>query len=259
MRLRDKIAIVTGSSRGIGKAIALALAREGAHIVVAARTEIENPRLPGTIYKTAEEVQQLGQRALALRTDVGDEQSVEEMIQRTLKEFGKVDILVNNAATGSPTQLVDIPVKRWDLITRINLRGTFLCTKGVLPNMMKRREGSIINLSSIVSTLISEVVTGIKTGIAYDVTKAGIDRFTFGLAEELKEYNIAANALRPHHTASEGWSLWNPDVDKSGWQKPEMWGRYAVFLAAQDAKTLTGKTLLAKELEKEAARLQWAF
>lgn len=243
MKLRAKVAIVTGASRGIGRAIALALAREGADVVIAARTEEEKGPLPGTIHKTANEIRALGRRALAIKTDVTKEEEVEEMVRRTLAEFGPIDILVNNAGINVPGRVLDIPIKRWDLIMAVNLRAAFLCTKAVLPKMVEQRSGSIINLSSILGT--REIVGG----VAYGVTKAAIERFTYGLAEEVREYNIAVNALCPSYTDTEGIRVWAGDADRSGWQKPEMWGRYAVFLAAQDAQSLTGRVLTAEELE----------
>jgi citronellol/citronellal dehydrogenase len=242
MKLEGKVAIVTGASRGIGKAIAIALAKEGANVVVAARTEQEGGRLPGTIHKTADEIRALGRRALAIRTDVTKEESVEKLATRTVQEFGAIDILVNNAGIDVPGKVLDISIKRWDLVIAVNLRGTFLCTKAVLPTMVKRRSGNIINLSSVVGTMM------IMFDVAYGVAKAAIERFTRGLAEELKEYNIAVNALCPSLTDTEGFGQWMPGVDRSGWQRPEMWGRYAVFLASQDASSLTGKVLIAEEL-----------
>jgi len=247
MKLESKVAVVTGASRGIGKAIAIALAREGADVVVAARTEGETGPLPGTIHKTAEEIHALGRRSLAIKTDVTKEEQVAEMVSSTLEKFGRIDILVNNAGINVPGRVLDISVKRWDLIIAVNLRGTFLCTKAVLPTMIERKSGSIINLSSILGT------RDISGEVAYGVTKAAIERFTYGLAEEVREYNIAVNAMCPSYTDTEGIGVWTPDVDKSAWQKPEMWGRYAVFLAAQDAGSLTARALVARELAELGA------
>lgn len=248
MKLEGKVAIITGASRGIGKAIALALAREGADVVIAARTEEEKGPLPGTIHKTADEIRALGRRALAIKTDIAKEEEVEAMVRRTIDEFGGIDILVNNAGIDIPGTLVEVSTKRWDLIMAVNLRGAFLCTKAVLPKMMEQKRGSIINLSSILGTRV------IESGVPYGVTKAAIERFTSGLAKEVKEYNIAVNALCPGYTDTEGVRLWYSNVDRSLWQKPEMWGRYAVFLACQDASSLTGRTLTAEELEKECGQ-----
>jgi len=248
MKLEGKVAIVTGASRGIGKAIALALAREGADVVIAARTEEEKGPLPGTIHKTADEIRALGRRALAIKTDVTKEEEVEAMVRRTLNEFGSIDILVNNAGINIPSTLVEVSTKRWDLIMAVNLRGIFLCTKAVLPKMMEQKRGNIINLSSILGTRV------IEGGVPYGVTKAAIERFTSGLAEEVKGYNIAVNALCPSYTDTEGTRFWALSGDRSHWQKPELWGRHAAFLACQDASTLTGRSFTAEELERECGR-----
>ncbi|MFX0200852.1 MAG: SDR family NAD(P)-dependent oxidoreductase [Candidatus Hodarchaeota archaeon] len=243
MLLKGKVAIVTGSSRGIGKAIALAMAKEGANIVVAARTEVEKSRLPGTIHKTAEDVRQEGSRALAVRMDITDDHQVEEMVKKTIAEFGKIDILVNNAGIGTRGSLLETSTKTWDLIMKVNLRGTFVCTKMVLPHMIDRKNGHVINISSILERIIRE-------SIVYGVTKAGLVRFTRGLARELKEHNIAVNALCPGVTLTEGVRLLNPNMDVSSLQRPEMWGRYAALVAARDA-SYTGKALLMEDLIQE--------
>jgi len=242
VKLEGKIAIVTGASRGIGKAIALALAKEGASVMVTARSEIEG-RLPGTIHKTAEEIRALGGNALAVKTDVTREGEIDEMVQTVLERYGHIDVLVNNAGISIPGTLVEVTTKRWDLVMGVNLRGTFLCTRAVLPSMMERRSGSIINLSSILGT---RVISG---GIPYGATKAAIERFTVGLAQEVREYNIAVNALCPDYTDTEGLRKLSPDMDYSSLQRVETWGRYAVFIAYQDTNSLTGRCLTAEELE----------
>ena len=244
MILEGKVAIITGSSRGIGKAIALAMAKEGADIVVAARTEVEQERMPGTISQTAQMIKQMGRRVLAIRTDISDDQQVAEMVERTVAEFGHIDIIVNNAGIGSYDSVLDISVKRWDLIMAVNLRGTFICTKMVLPYMVNQKSGHIINISSILATTI-------RGSVAYGVTKAGIIRFTQGLARELKKFGIAANVLCPSFTDTEGVRLLSPGVDTSGFQSPEMWGRYAALVASQDPKNFLGKVLFVEDLRQE--------
>lgn len=244
VKLTGKVAIVTGSSRGIGRAIALALAQKGAEVVVAARTEMAREALPGTIYDTAREIQALGGRCLAVKTDVTKEQEVERMVMEAMGEFKKVDILVNNAGVSGPASILELTVKRWDVINAVNLRGTFLCTKAVIPYMIEQRSGNVINLSSVVAT---RVMNG---NIAYASAKAGIERFTRGLARELEPYNIAVNALRPGYTVTEGTSFLHPEADVSGWQSSEMWGRYAALVAAQGAGILTGMVLTEDELRE---------
>lgn len=238
MRLGDKVAIVTGSSRGIGKAIAIELARAGAKVVVAARTEVEKEgRLPGTIYKTVQEIVELGGEAMAVRCDITSEEEVAKLVVAANNNYGPVDILVNNAGITTPERFVDLAVKRWDLVIAVNLRGAFLCTRAVLPKMIEQRGGNIINMSSVAGNVI------IKGSVVYGMTKAALERFTLGLAKEMRKHNIAVNALRPDFTVTEGVRLFLPDVDTSGWQSPRIWGKYAVLVAAQDAASLTGRIL----------------
>jgi NAD(P)-dependent dehydrogenase (short-subunit alcohol dehydrogenase family) len=149
MKLKDKIAIVTGSSRGIGKAIAKAYAREGATVIVAARTEQAGGRLPGTINQTVEEIAAFGGRAIPIRTDIGDEASIEAMVKQTLEIFGRIDVLFNNAGILFSSLIGDTTLKRWELVMKVNVTGTFLCSRAVLPTMTAQRSGSIINMSSV--------------------------------------------------------------------------------------------------------------
>jgi len=246
MSVSHQVAIVTGASRGIGKAIAIALAREGARVVIAARTVRKLPAIAGTIEATAEEIRAGGGSALAIAADVTREQSVSALVERTLAEWGRIDILVNNAATNFPARFLEMPQKHWDRIMEVNLRGAVLCTRAVLPAMMSRQRGHIINISSVVTQKLHHQPF---TGIAYDVTKAAINRFTLGLAEELKPCGIAVNALMPDNTESEGWAYLNPDIDRSGWDSPVLWGRYAGMVASRDPAAFTGRLLSKQDLE----------
>jgi NAD(P)-dependent dehydrogenase (short-subunit alcohol dehydrogenase family) len=238
IRLAGKVAIVTGSSRGIGKAIAIELARAGAKVAVTARTEVEREgQLPGTIYKTVEEIKGFGGEAMAIRSDVTCEEDVTNLVAAVNKQYGTVDILVNNAGITTPESFVDLAVKRWDLIMAVNLRGLFLCTKAVLPKMIEQKSGSIINISSVAGNVI------IKGSIPYGVSKAALERFTLGLAREMRKYNITVNALRPDLTVTEGVKFFLPKADTSSWQSPQMWGKYSVLVAAQNTENLTGRIL----------------
>ncbi len=247
MKLNGKVAIVTGSSRGIGKAIAIGFAKEGAKVVVAARTETDSEKSPGTIYKTADEIQVLGGSALPIKCDVTDEQNVNDVVQKALSEFGQVDILVNNAGVAFPYPIVETPLKRWELVLKVNLIGAFICSKAVLPKMIEQGSGSIINISSLAAD--ERVLGTVPTGVAYAVAKAGLDRFTWGLAEEVGRYNIAVNALKPAGVVNtEGMRLWQPGADKSKWESPEKMVKCAIFLAGQDAKGVTGAIATDEEL-----------
>ena len=245
MKLTDKVAIVTGSTRGIGKAIAIGFAKEEASVVIAARSEIANEKMPGTIYKTAEEIQALGGNALPIKCNVADEESVNDMVQKALERFGHIDILVNNAGIAYYPPVLETPVKRWELVIRVNLIGTFLCTKAVLPKMVEQRHGSIINISSVSATDRGPSITG----VAYGVSKAGIERFTWGLATEVGKYNIAVNALKPSGVVNtEGMRFMLPDADKSQWVSPDRMVKAAIFLAVQDATGVTGVVAYDEEI-----------
>ena len=237
MKLLDKVAIVTGASRGLGKAMAIELAREGASVAVAARTvEAGKGPLPGTIHETVSEIEKLGGKALAVRCDVSKEEDVVLMVEQVVREYGAVDIMVNNAGVTTPESFLKLTTKKWDLVMNVNLRGTFLCTKAVLPKMVEKKSGSVINLSSILAKTV-------KFSIPYGATKAAIERYTLGLAKEMKKFNIAVNALCPDFTVTEAVETFLQDVDTSDWQRPEMWGKYTALVAAQNAETLTGRIL----------------
>ena len=255
MELKGKVAIVTGSSRGVGKNIALELARAGADIVVAARTEqVRDPKLPGTISETAEEIRALGRRALPIRTDVTDEESIEAMVRRTLEELGRIDILVNNAGIMAPGPLVDVPLRRWDLVMRVNVRGPVACSRAVWPHMMERRDGVIINISSVVADQPG------GGNISYSVSKHALRKFSEGLAEEGKPYNIRVFALSPEGLVITPGTMYHrlPDQVPSGPQveDPEVMGQAAVFLCSDAARELTGRHFYSRALLREQGLLE---
>jgi citronellol/citronellal dehydrogenase len=244
MKLADKVAIVTGGSRGIGKQICLALAREGARVVVAARTEKEGERLPGTIHQTAKEINDFGGKALAVRTDITVDEDVEMMVQQTLNEYGRIDILVNNAAANVNAMVADLPIKRWDLMMRVNLRGTFICTKAVLPTMIKQQSGNIMAMTSIAAKRKAP-----PGEVCYSITKSGIELFCWGLAQEVKEYNIAVNDLYPTGgVATDGFKTVfrrrNLSEDfLNQMKKPEQIAQAALWVVQQDANSFTGQSV----------------
>lgn len=247
MKLGEKVAIVTGGSRGLGKAIAFGFSREGAKVVVAARTETDNKPLQGTIHQTVAEIKALGLEALAIRCDVTDETSVGAMVEAARSKFGQIDILVNNAGVAFYYPIVETPLKRWETVLKVNLTGAFLCVKAVLPFMMAQKSGSIINISSLAA---DERDGGtVPTGVAYGVAKAGLDRFTWGLAVEVGKYNIAVNCLKPKEPVdTEGMRFWTREEDRKGWVSPDKMVKCAIFLAAQDASGVTGTVVTDEEL-----------
>ena len=254
--LQGKIAIVTGGSRGIGKAMALGLAGAGASVVVAARTAEPRGTLPGTIHETVAEIETAGGRALAVTCNVREEESIREMVNRTLDEFGAVDVLVNNAGIGGYAPFLQMTLREWDLNMAINLRAPFIACQAVAPIMIEQGGGSIVNVSShaatniFSSTLGEDHDAGIAIiGQAYGASKAALERLTWGLAAELGPHNIAVNALKPlRPVATEGFRFQRPDADFSTWATPEDMAQATVYLAGQDAQGLTGAIVTAEEL-----------
>ena len=254
--LQEKVAIVTGASRGIGKAMALGLAEAGASVVVAARTAEPRANLPGTIHDTVAEIESGGGRALAVACNVREEESIREMVNTTLDEFGAVDVLVNNAGIGGYAPFLQITLREWDLNMAINLRAPFIACQAVVPIMIEQGGGSIINVSShaatniFSSTLGEDHEAGIALiGQAYGASKAALERFTWGLASELGPLNIAVNALKPlRPVATEGFRFQRPDADFSTWATPGDMAKATVYLAAQDARGLTGAIVTDEEL-----------
>ena len=250
MKLADSVAIITGSSRGVGKNMAIELAKEGCNIVVAARTEKEtDPKLPGTIFSTAEELQALGVRALPVRTDVTDEESVQAMVQATLKEFGRIDILINNAGIMFPGRLWEIPAKRWDLVMRVNVRGPVICCQAVLPHMIERRDGVVINISSL------EADRPRASNIGYSVTKDALRKLSEGLALELKEFNIRAFALSPEGLVITPGTMYhrlNEQIPKGPFvEEPEAMGKAVLYLCGDEAVSLSGQHFYSRALLRE--------
>jgi NAD(P)-dependent dehydrogenase (short-subunit alcohol dehydrogenase family) len=185
MKLRDKVAIVTGAGRGIGKAIAIAFGREGANVVAASRTLSE-------VSDTAKEIEALGRQCLPLRADISSRDDVEDMVYKTLEMFGRIDILVNNAGMLGPIgPLHENNIDEWIKTVHVNLIGTFLCCRAVLPAMIRQRRGKIINLSGGGAAYPKPNFS------AYACSKAAVVRLTETLAEEVKDYNIQVNAIAP--------------------------------------------------------------
>ena len=196
MSLQNKTAFITGASRGIGRAIALKLAQAGANVIIAAKSTTEDPRLGGTIFSVAEEINNAGGKALPVQLDIRFEDQIESAISQAVSAFGGIDILVNNASAIQLTNTEQTETNRFDLIHNINVRGTFLVTKASIPHLKKSSNAHILNISPPLNIKPK----WFKPYVAYAISKYNMSMLIMGWAEELKQYNIAANALWPKTT-----------------------------------------------------------
>ncbi len=236
--LQERVAIVTGASRGIGRALALGLARAGCHVVIAAKSTTSTEKLPGSIFTVAAEVEALGALALPVQADLRDERQIEDLTAKTLEHFGRIDLLINNAGALHWSNLLDTPAKRFDLVMSVNARAAFLCCRAVLPAMIARRWGHIINMSP---PLDLSMVPG---RIAYSISKLGMTLLSLGLAEEVRSHNIAVNSLWPatiiESQASINHALGKPEM----WRKPDILVDCVLRLVRKEPAEMTGQMLL---------------
>src|SRR4030095_9299813 len=196
MSLNNKTAFITGASRGIGKAIALQLAKNGANIVIAAKSVEENPKLGGTIFSAAEEIEKAGGKALPVQCDIRFEDQIQAAIDKAVAQFGGIDIVINNASAISLTPTEQTEPKRFDLMHDINVRGTFLVTKACVPYLKKSANAHILTLSPPLNLQPK----WFAKHVAYTITKYSMSMMTIGWAAEFKKDRIAANALWPRTT-----------------------------------------------------------
>jgi NAD(P)-dependent dehydrogenase (short-subunit alcohol dehydrogenase family) len=223
MKLKDKVALITGGGRGIGKAVAMAYAREGAKLALCARTSSE-------LEQTVKEIQALKAECKGWSCDVSLEEPVQDFVASVLKVFGRIDVLVNNAGVMTrPVPVTELEVKKWDYTIAVNLRGPFLVTQAVLPVMMKQKSGSIINVSSSLGR------SAYANFIAYATSKWGLEGFTQTLAAEVRSYNIRANTVEPGYVATK--------LTGYAGSKPESVTDVFVYLASEEASGVTGKML----------------
>jgi citronellol/citronellal dehydrogenase len=196
MSFQNKTAVITGATRGIGKTIALKLAAEGANIVIAAKSVEENPKLGGTIYSAAKEIEEAGGKALAIQCDIRFEEQIQNVVEQTIKTFGGIDILINNASAISLTTTEQTETKRFDLMHSINVRGTFLMTKACIPHLKKSSNAHILTLSPPLNL----DPKWFDKHVAYTLTKYDMSMMTIGWAKEFAKDKIAANSLWPRTT-----------------------------------------------------------
>lgn len=255
MKLAGKVAIVGGASRGIGRDVAVALAAEGTKIVVVARSEVEpDPRLPGTIHQTVADIQAIGGEAIAVKADISDEEQVTAMAQSALDAFGRIDILINNAAVLVPRGILDLPTRHIDLHNRINIKGPILCIRAVLPTMIQQQQGWVINVSSRAAVFpgpgpYQDVPS--TRAFMYAATKAAVERLTQGLAIEYQEQGISFNVLSPIgriRTPGNVFGMTKPGETPEPFEEALAMEKGAVFICSQDPRTFTGNILFDEEL-----------
>lgn len=235
-RLSGKVAVITGASRGLGEYCAIGYGREGATVVVAARTEqVKDERLPGTIHDTARKVDDAGGEGFPVVCNVADPASVQAMVDTVLARYGRVDVLMNNAAILPAGGVSDIPPKHWELLFKINVHGVFWCTRAVLPAMVEQGSGNVINISSV----------GADRGNSpYGATKLAVEAMTRALAEEQRDHGIAANVLKPVGAiATPGLMYGREERERPDLPSPDDYVEAAVLLALQTPDTCTGAVL----------------
>ena len=248
MTLQGKTLFITGASRGIGLAIAKRAARDGANIVIVAKTAETNPKLPGTIYSAAAEIEEAGGSALPLQTDIRDEAAVLAAVQRTQEEFGGIDILINNASAISLTNTRDTPMKRFDLMFGVNVRGTYLCTQACLPQLVKSaqagRNPHVLNMSPP----LSMKTRWFQSHVAYTMAKYGMSECTLGHSGEFKPLGIAVNSLWPRTAIATAALQMIPGLDTDKCRTPEILADAAHLILTSDARTTTGNFFIDDEL-----------
>jgi citronellol/citronellal dehydrogenase len=256
-QLAGKVAIVTGASRGIGEEIARLFAREGASVVCGARTLSEGQHfLPGTLEHTVQEITEAGGKALAVKVDLSREEDCRLIVDEAHKAFGRVDVLVNNAAVNWYIPIKDYKLSHWRAMLAVDLTAPFLLAQMVLPEMVERKSGWIVNISSGASRGpgAGPYTTKGRGGTPYGTVKSGLERFTQGLAHEVFEYNIAVNSLAPNKVVPTPGTLHHhlvESMDDPRGEPPELMAKAALALATCDPQKLTGRITYSQDLLKE--------
>jgi citronellol/citronellal dehydrogenase len=248
MSLKGKRIFITGGSRGIGLAIALRAAADGASIAIAAKTADPNPKLPGTIFTAAAEIEAAGGRALAIQCDIRDENAIVAAVNQTAEAFGGIDIVINNASAINLTNTENTPAKRFDLMMGVNTRGTFLTSQAVLPYLRKSAQDGFNPHILMLSPPLSMKGKWFKPHLAYTMAKYGMSMCVLGLADELKKDGIGVNALWPRTAIDTAALAMIPGVDTQFCRKPEILSDSAYIIFNRPAKECTGNFFIDDEL-----------
>ena len=251
--LAGRTLLVTGASRGIGLAIALRAARDGANIVIAAKTEQPHPRLPGTIHSAAAEIEAAGGRALAVAVDIRDEAAIGRAVAEGAARFGGIDILVNNASAISLTGTRDTPLRRFDLMLGVNVRGTFACSQACLPHLAAAAAAGRSPHILALAPPLNLNARWFKDHVAYTIAKYGMSMCVLGMAEEFRPLGIAVNALWPRTIIATSALAVIPGMSErlDGCRKPDIVADAAQAILCRDAKTATGKFYIDEDVLAE--------
>jgi citronellol/citronellal dehydrogenase len=246
--LKGKTIFITGASRGIGREIALRCARDGANVVVAAKTSEPHARLSGTIHSVAREIEQAGGKALAVQLDVRKEEAVSEAVKRAVESFGGIDALINNASAISLTGTLQTPANRYDLMMAVNVRGTFLCSQACIPHLARARNPHILNIAPPLNMR----ARWFKDHVAYTMSKYGMSMCTLGMAAELKEQGVAVNSLWPRTTVATAAIEVNfPEAILKASRKPAIMADAAYAILGRDSRSATGNFYIDEDVLRE--------
>lgn len=244
--LQGKTLFITGASRGIGKAIALRAARDGANVAVVSKTDTPHPKLPGTVHSAVEEINAAGGRGLACITDIRFEEQVQAAVEKTISTFGGIDILINNASAIQLTGTVDTEMKRFDLMHQVNVRGTFLCSKLCIPHLKVAQNPHILNISPP----LNMESRWFKSHVAYTMAKFGMSQCVLGMSAELADQGIAVNALWPRTVIATAavQNLLGGDQVVAQSRKPEIMADAAYAILNRNSRDCTGQFCLDDEV-----------
>lgn len=247
MSLRGKTLFITGASRGIGLAIGLRAARDGANVVIAAKTAEPHPKLPGTIHTAAAEIEKAGGKALACVVDVRSEEQIQAAVEKAVSTFGGIDVLVNNASAISLTGTLATPMKRFDLMHQINTRGTFACSQACLPHLLKAENPHILNLAPPLTALQEK---WFAPHVAYTMAKFGMSLCVLGMAGELRAQGVAVNALWPRTVIATAavQNILGGDATIRGSRTPEIVADAAHVILTRRSRECTGSFFIDEEV-----------
>jgi citronellol/citronellal dehydrogenase len=248
MSLQGKRIFITGGSRGIGLAIALRAAQDGALVAIAAKTSDPNPKLPGTIHTAAEEIRAAGGTALPIQCDLRDENQIASAVEQAAKEFGGLDILINNASAINLTRTEDTPAKRFDLMFDVNVRGTFLTSQAAIPYLRESGEAGRNPHILTLSPPLSMKAKWFKNHVAYTMAKYGMSMCVLGMSEEFKRDGIAVNALWPRTAIDTAALQMIPGVDTAACRTPEILSDSAYIILNRNSKECSGNFFVDDEV-----------